>query len=90
MAKRKRVNPSRVPVTLADIKKAKIEAQNTAVTFAWAILFSVLRDKEGWGRKRLSRLWDEVNDLSDSVSKGYVSIYDLMKTLEEEAGICLK
>ena len=47
--KKKRVNPHRRPATLADVQKAKKTAQNEAVTTAWAIFFSALRDKEGFG-----------------------------------------
>ena len=87
---RKKVNPHRRPASAADVEKAKKNAQSQAINIAWAIFFTVMRDKEGWGEKRLRRLWDEVNDLSDSISGGYVSIKDLMQTLEEEAGIVLK
>lgn len=89
MPKRKKINPRRKPATKADVEKAKREAESKAVDYAFAIMFSALRDKEGWGPVRLSRLWGEVNDLSDSVAKGYVSIQDLMTALEEEAGITL-
>ena len=82
--KKKRVNPHRRPATLADVQKAKKAAQNEAVTTAWAIFFS-----EGFGYTRLRRVWDEVNYLADSVSKGYVSIADLEKELEDY-GITLR
>ena len=39
---------------------------------------------------RLKRLWDEVEDLSDSIEKGYVSVRDLLVTLEEEIGAVLE
>lgn len=45
--------------------------------------------KEGFGYTRLRRVWDEVNYLADSVSKGYVSIADLEKELEDY-GITLR
>ena len=86
----KRVNPRRRPATLADVEKARKQAQSEAVKYAWAIMFSVLRDKEGWGVVRLKRLWDEVEDLSDSIGKGYVSVRDLLDTLEEEIGAVLE
>ena len=82
----KKVGVNRRQATAADVAKAKSDA----ITTVWAIFFSVMRDKEGYGLKRLKRLWDEVNDLSDSITKGYVSIADLTKTLEEEAGIVIK
>lgn len=60
-----------------------------AVSYAWAIMFTVMRDKFGFGAVRLKRMWDEVNNLSDAISEGYVSVADLMETLESEAGITL-
>lgn len=75
------------PATLRDVNRAKRQAQDEAINLAWAIFFSVMRDKEGYGPKRLRRLWDEVNYLSDSIVQGYVSVNDLFRALEEEAGI---
>lgn len=72
---------------MADVEKAKREATGVAISYAWAILFSCLHDKEGWGRVRLMRLWEEVNDLSDSIAKGYVSVTDLKHTLKDEMGV---
>lgn len=86
---KKKVNPKRKPATQADIMKAKKDAQSKAIDYAWAIFFTVMVDKEGYGRKRLNRIWNEVSDLSDSIAKGYVSVKDLMRTLEEEKGIVL-
>ena len=86
----KKVNPRRRPATQADVRKAKKEAKTLAIDACWAILFSVMRDKEGYGAKRLRRLWDEVNYLSESVSSGRVNIRDLAETLRDEAGITLE
>lgn len=88
-AKKRKINPNRKNVTEADLKRAKNEALNEAVGIVWAIFFTVMRDKEGWGAKRLCRLWDNVNELSDSIAKGYVSVTDLKKALEDEAGFTL-
>lgn len=89
MGKSKRVNPRRRPATQADVAKAKRDAQTEAVCMAWAIIFTALRDKDGWGKTRLRRLWDEVEYLSESINAGYVDVRDLIKTLEDEAGILL-
>ena len=86
----KKTNPRNRPVSQADIIKAKKQAQTQAMNITWAIFFSVMRDKEGYGKKRLRRVWNEVNELSDSISKGYVNVKDLMKTLADEAGIYLE
>lgn len=86
----KKTNPRRCPATKADVERAKKQAQTTAINYAWAIFFSVLRDKEGYGKERLKRVWNGVNALSDSIAKGYVNIKDLMRVLEDEAGIVLE
>jgi len=86
---RKKINPHRRPATQADVYKAKREAQTQAINYAWAIFFTVLRDKEGFCKQRLARIWQEVNELSDSIAKGYVNVTDLMHVLDEEANVVL-
>lgn len=80
----KKVNPRRKPATQEDIKKAVAIAQDKALTTSIAIMLTVLCDKEGADAEVMQRIWKEVNDLSDSVAKGYVKIDDLVKVLEEE------
>lgn len=87
---RKKTNPRNRPASQADIIKAKKQAQTQAINITWAIFFTVMRDKEGYGKKRLRRVWNAVNELSDSIAKGYVNVKDLMRTLAEEAGIYLE
>lgn len=73
----------------SDIKKMKLEATQNAVNFSNIIFLSVMRDKEGYGVKRLKRLYDRIQNLMDSFNQGYVSIYDLKKALKEESGITI-
>lgn len=87
--KKQRVNPNRRTATVADVQRAKRDTQDEAIKMTWSIFFTVMRDKEGYGIKRLQRLWNEVNELSDSIANGYVSVTDLRKALMEEAGINL-
>lgn len=86
----KKTNPRKIPATQADVERAKQEAFDVAVKTTWAIMFTVMRDKQGWGTVRLRRLWGQINDLADSVSKGYVSINDLMKVLDEDGYVLQK
>lgn len=81
MAKRKKVNPRRRPATQADVEKAKRQAQTHAINMVWAVFFTALRDKEGFGYTRLRRVWDEVNYISNSIDKGYVKLDDLVNEL---------
>lgn len=84
---KKKVNPKRRPATAADIKKAKDLAQGFAISAMWTIFFTVLRDKEGYEEEGLRRVWEAMEDLSDSIAKGYVDLNDLRHTLKVEAGI---
>ena len=81
--KKKRVNPRRKPATQADVEKAKRQAQTHAINMVWAVFFTALRDKEGFGYTQLRRVWDEVNYISDSIDKGYVKLDDLVNELAE-------
>lgn len=87
---KKTTNPRRLPVNQADLRKAKNEAISEAVRAAYAIIFIVLRDKENFTNEQLDKLWREINELSDSIVKGYVKLSDLLWVLKEEAGIVIK
>lgn len=83
----KKVNPRRRPATQADVVKAKQQAVDEAAKLAWTILFSVLWDKEGYTPEDMQRVWGEVDDLSDSIAKGYCNVSDLREVLRKEAGV---
>lgn len=86
-SKKKRTNPRRQPVTMADLSKAKKAAQDLAIELTWSIFFTVLRDKEGYDSlDDLKRVWKECEDLSDSIAKGYCTVSNLRQILKEEAG----
>lgn len=80
---KRKTNPRRVPASKADVEKAKKKATNDASKVVCAIFFMALRDKEGWGMVRLKRLWEEVNYISDSISRGYINANDILTELEE-------
>lgn len=82
----KKVNPHRRPATQADVSKAKREATDNAVRLARSIFFTVLSDKEGYQLEDLKRVWKEIEDLSDSIAKGYCTVKDLRQILREEVG----
>lgn len=83
----KKINPRRKPTNQADIQKAKKAATTNAIRASWIIMFTCLGDKHGWGKIRLKRLWNDVEELSDSIIKGYVSLNDLECTLKEEKDV---
>lgn len=86
---RTKTNPRRRPATQADVERARDEAVRETVRFCMVVFFTVLLDKFSASKEDLQRVWDEVNDLSDSVKKKYVSLKDLKTVLVEEYDIHL-
>ena len=91
---KKKTNPRRIPASQADInkvrrelKQAKTEVTGDAVSLAISMFLTVLCDKFGYDAESLQAVWAEVNNLSDSVVKGYVNVEDLKQVLREEYGI---
>lgn len=90
MSKKKKTNPRRQPATMADVKRAKQQATSELMSFTWSIFFTVLRDKENYNLEDLRRVWMEVEDLSDSIAKGYCSVGDIKHILKIEEGAVLQ
>ena len=82
-----KINPRRKPVSQADLNKAVLAAINEAVEQAFAIFFTTLLDKHGAKQEDLEVLWQEINELSDAITDGYVSVDDLRTVLAEEYNI---
>ena len=83
----KKINPRRRPATQADIDRAAKATRDTAIRLTSTIFLSVLCDKEGADAEIVRRVWNEMNELADSVSQGYVSVSDLADTLRKEYGV---
>ena len=49
----------------------------------------VLRDRLDFGKTRLLRTLEQINDTFDSIDKGYLFIDDIIKTISDETGIDL-
>ena len=77
--------------TLAQIEDIKRQAARDAVhsildlTLGFPVM--VMHDKHGWGHTRLDRFIDDVLDLYDSYEKGYLTLEDIRRVLQEEGGI---
>lgn len=84
---KKKVNPRRKPVTMADVERAKHQAKDAGIRVAMAIMFTVLADKQGFDFDRMNETWKQVLDLSDSIGERRVSIADLCCVLKEEYDI---
>lgn len=87
MGMSKKTNPRRIPRTEADVERARKEGLKFGREAATVLFLTVLYDKEHADMEILQRVWGEINDLADSVIKGYVTIADLKNTLKEEYGV---
>ena len=65
-------------------------ARERAVDTTVAIFLTVLCDKEHADAEIISRVWGEVNALSDEISEGRVNASDLKRVLREEYGIGIR
>ena len=80
----KKKNPVR-QLRESDIKRIKKEAADDAIRYATVIFLSVMRDNEGYGVKRLKRVYEAIEYLADSISRGDVKLADLEQVLKDEA-----
>lgn len=82
-----KVNPRRRPATMVDVNRAVAQATNDALTASAAIFLTILCDKENADAEIVQRVWQEMQELSQSIIDGYVSVSDLRDTLRKEYNI---
>ena len=70
-------------------KKLIQRSRDEGILFVTIVFLFVMRDKFGYGKKRLKRLYNEVEKLAESISLGYVRLTDLQLALEQESGITI-
>ena len=87
MAKKK--NPH-INLRRSDVDRMKREITDDAVRNAFAIFLMVMRDKWGFGHKRLNRLYKHICDLSVQVGDGYISTAEIKRILREEVNIVIE
>ena len=74
---------------VSSVHAAKKQAKSEAILYTWVLFFTAVKRRLGYGKPELSRIWQEIKYLEDSIEQGYVNVKDLMDTLEEENGITL-
>ena len=82
----KKKNPH-ITIRESDIRRIKNECTENATNYAILLLLSVMHDKWGFGKKRLSRILSQLDSLADGISGGYVNLKDLRTMIEDECGI---
>ena len=59
------------------------------VKYHSAVVALCLHDKLGFGKVRAQRFMHEVDQVFDSINKGYLSLDDVVETVEKELGIMI-
>ena len=85
-----KTNPRRIQATAQDVQKAKEMATKNACRYATALVFTALRNSEGYGKKRLTRVFNEANYIADRIAKGHLKVEDLIADLEKKTGVVIK
>lgn len=71
-------------------KKIRETTINQVAKFMYIIVASIVTDKYGYGKQKTEQLLKSIQDRADSVIKGYASIEDFEKVLNEEYNIYFK
>lgn len=87
--KKKKTPPSRIPVSMADLNRAKDEAANKALQTALVVMLSVLLDKEGYDQEGLQRVFNYSMARSEDIQKKRASSQDWVTVLRDEYGVNL-
>ena len=86
MSKGTKVNPRRIPCTMATINKVRDES----IHLAMAIFLLTLKDDFGFDNDQITHVWKRVDKLSQEVAEGRVNIWDFVDTLLTEHNIDLR
>lgn len=70
---------------LIDQERAK--ATEEAYKRQFAVMMRVMRDRFGFGKKRLHRLWDNCLEYIHDIDAGHMSTQEMLDCLEHEDGI---
>jgi len=81
-------------ITAKDLKMIEEASAKYAINYATNAMIACfamcLHDKWGWGKVRLKRLLEQVDNIFDSIDEAYLTIEDIKKVILEETGILIK
>lgn len=83
----KKSGNTHVIVTEKEYKRLLKEHTALATDFALAGVYMALRDGEGFGTKRLTRLHERVTKLFTEINEGRIDLLDIYETMRDECGI---
>lgn len=87
---KKKKSPKSIPATRADVDRARRMAKEEAADAAIAIMMMALMDKMGWTTEQVLELWGHVQEVSESIREGRITVPDLKDVLKQEAGIIVR
>lgn len=89
--KSKRINPNRKPAHMTEAKLEKIKAQVTdeAMMRALRLVLWAIIDKRGETKEQVKQLSQDINYVSDSITRGFLKWEDIDKVLDEEYEIII-
>jgi len=92
MAKKKKVNPNRIPVTQADINRAKDQAMTLAMERILNLVLFILIDKHDAPKDDIQQLAREIDYYADSIREGRLTWKDVERVVrdEYETKVCLR
>ena len=83
-AKKKKVNPRRIPASKADVSRAKDRATHDSIILCKALVFQALLDEGVLAPENVKRGWERTQYLADSMTKKRCTLRDLYTALDEE------
>ena len=90
MGKKKgKVNPRRVPVTQADINRAKDKATSDAIRRIVYLMLYILIDKHDAPMEDIQQLAEEVNYYSESIAEKRITWKDIERVVRDEYKVFL-
>jgi len=70
-------------------EKGRKDSVQMATDFALAVPLLTLHDDFGFGSVRLERFLNKSEKTYEGINEGYLTIQDILNTLEEEVGVVL-
>lgn len=91
LSRQRRRKLERKGIDAAEYKRLTVEIAEDAVSFVVAqysaALALCLHDKLGFNKEKALKFMGEVQEIFDSVEKGYLSLEDITETVREELDI---
>ena len=83
----KKTKPKNRPVSAKEVEQGITHTSDRVFYDEWTILFTIMRDKWGWGGKRLRRVWDMCDDVCNDIGKGKIKFDDILHEIKTLTGI---